>query len=85
MEADVTRKAVEIAAKATVRAQEKLRAILTPGPATVRLTPGELEKEVAKGNTRLLRHAVENLDDDILVRLLAGQLAKGGGDGSTTV
>jgi len=77
MEADVTRKAVEIAAKATVRAQEKLRAILRTGPSTVRLTPKEIEKEVAGGNTRLLRYAVENLDDDILVRLLAGRLAEG--------
>jgi hypothetical protein len=76
MEKDVTRKAAERAALTMFRAREKLQSIITTGPASVRLTPSEAQRQVADGNTRLLRYSMEQMDDDLLVKMLAGSLAE---------
>ena len=76
MEKDVTRKAAERAALTMTRARNKLQTIITTGPATVRLTSAEMQRHIADGNTRLLRYSMEQMDDDLLVKMLAGSLAE---------
>ena len=76
MEKDVTRKAAERAASTMQKARIKLQSIITTGPATVRMTPAEIQRSIAGGNPRLLRYSMEQMDDDLLVKMLAGSLAE---------
>ena len=76
MEKDITRKAAERAAVTVQKARTKLQGIITTGPATVRLSPAEIQRHIADGNTRLLRYSMEQMDDDLLVKMLAGSLAE---------
>ena len=67
---DVTRKAVVRASALTARVKEILRTQLFTGPTNVTLTPAQLREEIAKGNTNMVRHAQETMDEDQLMRLL---------------
>jgi hypothetical protein len=71
-EKDVTRRAVELAAKTVSRVKDNLFGQITTGPTKVRMTPGEIKREIERGNTRMLRHAMEIMDEDQLLRLMNG-------------
>ena len=67
---DVTRKAVVRASAVTARVKEILKTQLFTGPTNVTLTPAQLREEIAKGNTNMVRHAQQTMDEDQLMRLL---------------
>ena len=71
-EKDVTRRAVELAANTVARVKETLFSQISTGPTKVRMTPGEIKREIERGNTRMLRHAMEIMDEDQLLRLMNG-------------
>ena len=67
---DVTRKAVVRASTVTARVKNILRAQLFTGPTNVRLSPAQVRDEVAKGNTSIVRHAQQTMDEEQILRLL---------------
>ena len=71
-EKDVTRRAVELAANTVSKVKETLFGQISTGPTRVRMTPGEIKREIERGNTRMLRHAMEIMDEDQLLRLMNG-------------
>ena len=67
---DVTRKAVVRASAVTARVKNILRSQLFTGPTNVRLSPAQVRDEVAKGNTSIVRHAQQPMDEEQILRLL---------------
>ena len=67
---DVTRKAVVRASTVTARVKNILRAQLFTGPTNVRLSPAQVRDEVATGNTSIVRHAQQTMDEEQILRLL---------------
>ena len=68
--ADVTRKAVERASDVTAKVKEILRNQIFSGPTSVTLTPTQIREEIARGNTKMIRHAQQTMDEEEIMRLL---------------
>jgi DNA-binding MurR/RpiR family transcriptional regulator len=60
------------ASELTARVKDILRAQLFTGPTNVSLSPAQLREEIAKGNTNMIRHAQQTMDEDQLMRLMNG-------------
>jgi hypothetical protein len=70
---DVTRLAVKAATLKIAAATDKLKLILFTGPDQVLMTPGEVQKAVEGGNTKLLPYteAANSTDNSLLDSMLA--------------
>ena len=73
---DVTRKAVEAVGVVASRVLAKLGSdVLFTGPNNVMLDEAEVKKQANRGNTEVIRRAMQDMDEAQMIRLLGGQNA----------